>query len=109
MPGKQGATYRDYTMKLKKQAPAKLAIAALTGGLFAMFLGLIRANPRISAQDTATPTPQPTPDYQRFFSPERERGVQGSVRPEPSATPQQQAPLQPEQSQPKPHTRSRAS
>ena len=54
-------------MKLRRQAPAKAAIVALTGVLFVAFYAIIRSDPRIKAGEGA-PT-QPPVDYGRFFAP----------------------------------------
>jgi hypothetical protein len=54
-------------VKLRKQAPAKAFIIAVTAGLMAVFFGLVRSDPRLEA-DTAPPS-QPAIDYDRFFAP----------------------------------------
>jgi hypothetical protein len=56
-------------MKLRKQTRLKALITALTTGLFLLFLGLIRADPKIEAEADAAPQPQAAPDYDRFFAP----------------------------------------
>ena len=53
-------------MKLRKQAPAKALIVAMTAGLLAAFYALVRDDPRIEAGPDTTP---PAVDYQRFFAP----------------------------------------
>jgi hypothetical protein len=75
-------------VKLRKQTPAKAAIIAATAGLIAIFLALIRADPRIVAEAQ----PGPAPDFDRFFVPQSP----SQATPEPVATP-------------RPHTRTRAS
>jgi hypothetical protein len=75
-------------VKLRKQTPAKAAIIAATAGLIAVFLALIRADPRIEAE----PPQGPAPDFDRFFVPQSP----AQAAPEPIATP-------------RPHTRTRAS
>ena len=55
-------------MKLRKQAPAKAIVLAVTLGLLAGFFGLIRSEPRIKAESVA-PAGQPSVDYDRFFAP----------------------------------------
>jgi hypothetical protein len=75
-------------MKLRKQPLAKAGIVALTAGLFVGFFALIRAEPRIQAQEEAPPAP--AVDYRRFF--------------QPSAPPQASEPSSPQR-----HTRTRAS
>jgi len=76
-------------VKLRKQAPAKGLIVAGALGLLLAFFGLVKSEPRIKAapEDTV----RPPVDYGRFFAPS------GSA-----------APMQPE-TQPRPHTRTRAS
>ncbi len=53
-------------MKLRKQAPAKAAIAIATAGLILAFYAVVRAEPRIKA---ATVTPTAPVNYDRFFAP----------------------------------------
>jgi hypothetical protein len=77
-------------VKLRKQAPAKAVILAVTAGLMAFFFGLVRSDPRFEA-DTAPPS-QPAVDYDRFFAP----NVPPDAAPEPLPTS-------------RPHTRTRAS
>ncbi|HEY7270117.1 MAG TPA: hypothetical protein VH951_09845 [Dehalococcoidia bacterium] len=55
-------------MRLRKQAPAKAAIVALSAALLAVFYGIIHADPRIKAEEAST-GPTPTVDYDRFFAP----------------------------------------
>jgi hypothetical protein len=76
-------------MKLRKQTPAKALIVAATLALLGAFFGLVRSEPRIKVESVAAADPAP-PDYERFFAP------RGSV----------QGPLP---SEPRPHTRTRAS
>jgi hypothetical protein len=78
-------------MKLRKQTRLKALITALTTGLFLLFLGLIRAQPQISAE--ANPVATPAPNYDSFF------GASGG-RP---------APAEPTASTQRPHTRTHAS
>ncbi|HXH22326.1 MAG TPA: hypothetical protein VNN10_09865 [Dehalococcoidia bacterium] len=52
-------------MKLRKQAPAKALILALTAGLLGAFYAVIRSDPRIEA----TGQEAPGVDYERFFAP----------------------------------------
>jgi hypothetical protein len=75
-------------MKLRKQAPAKAALLALTAALLAGFFALFHANPGI---DAATEANSAAPDYDRFFAPNQAPGNQP------------QAPAI------RPHTRTRAS
>jgi hypothetical protein len=79
-------------MKLRRQTPAKAAIAALTAGLLAALFAVVRSEPRIAAEP-APVTPDPGVDYQRFFAP-------AAPAPDSSATPAVV---------PRPHTRTRAS
>jgi hypothetical protein len=75
-------------VKLRKQAPLKAALIAVTAGLLAGFYSLVRGETHVKA---SAPEPQPAPvDYGRFFTPNQ-----------PAST--QPAP------QPPPHTRTRAS
>lgn len=75
-------------MKLRKQTPAKAFIVAAAAGLMALFLALIRADPRIAAKELASPPP----DFDRFFVPQ----APAQTPVEPVATP-------------RPHTRTRPS
>lgn len=52
-------------MKLRKQTPAKAAIVAAAAGLLLALYGVIRAEPRLSAEQA----PQDAPNYDRFFAP----------------------------------------
>ena len=75
-------------MKLRKQTPAKAAIVAVTAGLLALFLSLVRSDPKLAAEEPAGPAP----DFDRFFVPQ----APAQSPAEPVATP-------------RPHTRTRAS
>jgi len=76
-------------VRLRKQAPAKAAIVALTAGLFMVVFQLVRADPRIPATAAAPPS---APDFDRFFAPD-------PSSPPPTPIPDQR----------RPHTRTRAS
>jgi hypothetical protein len=52
-------------VKLRKQAPAKAAIVAVTAALLAAFYSLVRSEPRIAADKES----RPPIDYERFFAP----------------------------------------
>ena len=77
-------------MKLRKQAGLKAAIVGFAAGLMLLFSGIVKANPGIEAEADAPASP--TPDYDRFFAPNR------------AATPSSM-PVD----RPVPHTRTRAS
>jgi hypothetical protein len=52
-------------VKLRRQAPAKAAIVAMSAALVAAFYLLVRSEPRIRADETSGPPV----DYERFFAP----------------------------------------
>jgi hypothetical protein len=77
-------------MKLHKQTRLKALITALTTGLFVLFLGLIRAQPQISAE--ASPVVASTLDYGSFFVSAGGGGAQTDTSsPGPVATPRPHA------------------
>jgi hypothetical protein len=65
-------------MKLRKQAPAKALILALSAGLLFAFYSLVKAEPRIQAE---APSPQPPVDYDRFFAPNASPSTAPQVMP----------------------------
>jgi hypothetical protein len=68
-------------MKLRKQAPLKAALVAVTAALLAGFYFLIRGETHVKA---SSPEPQPASvDYGRFFTPNQP----SSSEPAPQLTP----------------------
>jgi hypothetical protein len=64
-------------MKLRKQAPAKALIVALSAALLGVFYALVRSDPGIAV----TAEEGPGVDYDRFFAP----STQPSTNSEPPA------------------------
>jgi hypothetical protein len=81
-------------MKLKKQGGIKSVILSATAGLFVLFVGLIESEDESGAATSPAPA-TPTPDYDRFFAPQR--GMTQDQQAAPSAA------------EPRRHTRTRAS
>ena len=75
-------------MKLHRNLQLKTAVLGATVGLLIAVFGLVRANPQITVEAEAI---EPLPDYNQFFAPQ--------------ASPNRDAP----QTEPAPHTRTRAS
>jgi hypothetical protein len=68
-------------MKLRKQAPAKAFVLALCAALLAGFYALVRAEPRLAAEE-----PRTAPvDYDRFFAPSAAPSTSQPVREIPDA------------------------
>ncbi len=99
-------------MKLRRNTGAKIAIGGAAAGLLLAFLGLVRADPRLHAQEqAAAPATNPAPDYRGFFVPgSRERDFDDD-REHQSARQQPTTPQTSPQSQSsaRVHTRTRAS
>ncbi len=67
-------------MKLRKQAPAKAFLVALSAGLLALFYAVVRADPGIEAGSEPSSSPV---DYQRFFAPQAQPASSAPAAPAP--------------------------
>jgi hypothetical protein len=67
-------------MKLRKQAPAKALLVALSAGLLALFYAIVRANSGLEAESGPD---GPAVDYQRFFAPQAQPASSAPVAPAP--------------------------
>ena len=60
-------------MKLRRNGRLKAMVLAGTVGLILALFGLVRANPQIP---TGVAAAVPTPDYERFFTPDGSRDAE---------------------------------